>query len=58
MITVTITCRTTWQVRADWIREHCPGYLERTNWPMWSLGLDDIYFEVDEKDAAWYYLVW
>lgn len=58
MTTITITCRTTWQARTDWIRENCRGYLEHTNWALWSMGLDDIYFQVEDKDAVWYQLVW
>ena len=58
MTTITITCQTTWQARADWVRENCRGFRDNTNWPMWSLGPDDISFEVQDKDAVWYQLVW
>lgn len=58
MTTVTITCPITWYERCEWIEKHCKNYIDNTNWSMWQIAQDDIYFEVEEKDAIWYWLIW
>ena len=58
MTRVTISCPITWWERCKWIETNCKNYVDKTEWGMWQIGQDDIYYEVEEKDAIWYYLKW
>lgn len=58
MTKVTISCPTTWYHRCDWIEANCKNYKDLTNWSMWQIGQDDIYFLLEDKDALWFTLVW
>jgi hypothetical protein len=55
---VTITCPITWHERCTWIEKNCKNYVDKTNWSLWQIGQDDIYFDVEDKDAVWYNLMW
>lgn len=57
-IQITITCPITWHARCTWLTDHCPGRVDNTNWGMWQVGLDNVYFAVDDDVALLYYLVW
>ena len=54
MTSVTITCRVTWHEQCSWIQANCKDYIDLTNWSLWQLGLDDIVFLVEDKDAIWF----
>lgn len=58
MILVTITCPITWYKQIDWIKLNCKNYLDHTNWAAWQIGLDDIHFYLEDKDATWFKLIW
>jgi hypothetical protein len=58
MSRITITCPITWWERCNWVAENCKGYKDATCWSAWNIGYDDIYFEVNDKDAMWYHLIW
>jgi len=58
MTSVTITCRITWHEQCSWIQTNCKNYIDLTNWSLWQLGLDDIVFLVEDKDATWFRLMW
>lgn len=58
MTTITINCPTTWYLRCEWIDKNCIGRVDATIWGMWQIGLDDIFYEVDDYDAVLYYLIW
>jgi hypothetical protein len=49
---ITIKERVTWLEQIDWITTNCPGARDMTNWAMWSLGLDDILYMMEESDAV------
>jgi hypothetical protein len=55
---VTISCPITWYERCTWIEKNCKNWVDKTNWGMWQISQDDIHFEVEDKDATWYYLMW
>jgi hypothetical protein len=57
-VTICIIDRITWHEKCVWIRTHCIGYIDTTNWAMWQLGETDIYFLLRSKDATLYYLTW
>jgi hypothetical protein len=56
--TIIITDRITWWERCEWIKTNCTVYKDRTNWDLWQIGLDDIIFDINERDAIIYYLRW
>ena len=58
MTTITITCPITWWERSKWIMNNCENCVDNTNWALWQIGQVDIYYEVEDKDATWYYLKW
>lgn len=58
MIKVTITCPITWYKQCDWIEKHCKNYEDKTNWGMWQIGQDDIYFLLEDNEAIWFTLMW
>jgi hypothetical protein len=58
MTRITISCPITWYERCEWIAKNCENYVDKTEWGMWQIGQDDIYYELEEKDAVWYYLKW
>lgn len=58
MTRITISCPITWYHRCDWIEKNCENYTDLTNWSMWQIGQDDIYFLLEDKDAVWFTLVW
>ena len=58
MTKVSITCPTTWFNQYDWIRDNCKEYIDDTNWDAWQIGLDDIYFYINETDAILFTLLW
>jgi len=58
MTRVTIKCPITWYNRCDWIKDNCKNYKDDTNWAAWQIGLDDIHFWVEDRDATLYYLMW
>lgn len=58
MTSVTITCRITWHEQCEWVKNNCKNYTDLTNWGLWQLGLDDIIFLMEDKDAVWFNLVW
>jgi hypothetical protein len=57
-VTICIIDRITWYEKCKWIQDHCIGYLDTTNWPMWQIGETDIYFLLSDEDATLYYLTW
>lgn len=58
LVTVTITCPTTWWERCDWIEKNCKNPQDTTSWAAWQIGQDDIRFIVSKRDAIMYYLHW
>ena len=58
MVTVTISCPTTWHARVKWMEDNCPEMKDGTNWGMWQIGQDDIYLTVNSLNATMYYLIW
>jgi hypothetical protein len=58
MIRVTITCPITWHERCTWIEKNCKNYVDRTNWSMWQISQDDIYFDLEDNDAVLFLLRW
>ena len=58
MTKITITCPITWYKQCDWIEANCKNYKDITNWSMWQIGQDDIYFLLEDKDAVWFKLMW
>jgi hypothetical protein len=56
MIQVTIKERVTWVEQISWITTNCTGAKDMTNWTMWSLGLDDILYMMEENDAVYFRL--
>ena len=58
MTKITISCPITWWEQCKWIEQNCKNYVDRTNWGMWQISQDDIYFEVEDKDAVWFTLMW
>lgn len=55
---ITISCPITWHSRVTWIEKNCYGAVDRTCWAAWQIGYDDIYYEVNDCDAMFYYLIW
>ena len=58
MTRVTISCPITWYERCSWIEANCKNYKDITNWGMWQISQDDIYFLLEDKDAVWFTLIW
>jgi hypothetical protein len=58
MTRITISCPITWFERCSWIEKNCKNWVDRTNWGMWQISQDDIHFEVEDRDATWYHLIW
>jgi hypothetical protein len=58
MTTITILCRVTWWEQCQWIYKNCTDAVDRTDWGLWQLGQSDIHFDLDEKDAVWFNLMW
>jgi hypothetical protein len=57
-MTVTISCPTTWYIQCDWIRENCRHWSDLTEWALWQIGMDDIYFQLSDEDAIIFLLRW
>jgi hypothetical protein len=57
-VQVCITDRILWHERCTWIGKNCDEPQDATNWSMWQIGQDDIYFLLRSKDATLYYLTW
>lgn len=55
---VTITCPTTWHDQIQWIRSNCERYHDGTNWAAWQIGMDYIYFVLEDPDAMMFKLRW
>lgn len=55
---VEITCPTTWHDQLMWIKGHCPGYVDETNWSLWQIGQAYIYVCLEEQDALMFTLKW
>ena len=58
MTIVTIKCPITWYEQCEWIYNNCKYYKDQTVWWIWQIGYDDIYFELDDRDAIMFTLVW
>jgi hypothetical protein len=58
MTRITVTCPITWSEQCTWIRNNCLGAIDRTEWSAWNIGLDYIYFDVQDSDAIIYKLIW
>ena len=58
MTTIKITCPITWFEQCKWIYKNCKNYQDNTNWGMWNIGLDDVYFELEDYDAIRFILIW
>lgn len=58
MTRVRINCPITWHEQCDWISKHCKNWVDRTEWAAWQIGYDDIYFELEDKDAMIFILKW
>lgn len=55
---IKITCPITWWERCQWLKHNSKEYTDHTNWWAWSIGLEDVYIDVDEQTATYYYLKW
>jgi hypothetical protein len=55
---IMINCPVTWYTRYEWLRARDSHYLDTTNWPMWQIGMGDIFISVDDEVATLYYLTW
>lgn len=58
MTRVTIKCPITWHERCTWIETNCKNYKDETNWSLWQIGQDDIYYWLQDKDAMMFALRW
>ena len=58
MTRVRISCPTTWWKQCNWIEKNCKNYVDKTEWAAWQIGYDDIYYEVEDRDAVWFNLKW
>lgn len=58
MTKITINCPITWYEQCDWIKHNCKNYTDMTNWGMWQISQDDIYFLLEDADAIWFALRW
>jgi len=58
MTSVRINCPITWYMQCDWIYKNCKHWVDNTQWAAWQIGHDDIYFELEDKDAVWFTLRW
>ncbi len=58
MNTVKIDCPITWYDQVEWIRKNCINWIDETNWAGWQIGINDIYFQLTDKDAIIFLLVW
>ena len=58
MTKVTITCPITWWERCKWIETNCNNHKDMTNWAMWQIGQDDIFYLLEDKDAMMFILRW
>lgn len=58
MIRIRITCPRTWYKQCDWIQDNCKNWKDDTSWAAWQIGLDDIYFWLEDRDAVLFALRW
>lgn len=58
MTKITISCPITWWERCKWIETNCKNYKDTTNWGMWQISQDDIYYLLEDKDAIMFALKW
>ena len=58
MTTITISCPITWYTQCEWIYANCTNPVDKTCWAAWQIGYDNIYFELEDKDATMFLLKW
>lgn len=58
MTKIRINCPITWYDQCDWIRDNCKDWIDETCWAAWQIGIDDIYFNLQDEDAVWFMLRW
>ena len=58
MTSITISCPITWWKQCEWIEKNCKNPVDKTCWAAWQIGYDDIYFELEDRDAFWFNLNW
>lgn len=55
LVLIKINDRVDWQTKIEWAKK-LSSYDDATDWAAWSIGLDDIYFYLNEEDATIYLL--
>lgn len=55
---IVITCPINWWQQIQWIYKNCENVTDSTNWQMWQIGLQDVYFDLQEEDAIMFRLIW